>query len=152
AVANFERQRRIRRRVADEDSRRHGRDHTPGRGSATRARRRALYLEQLRRKNRQIVAPIEPRVRPLALDEHRLEAVFLQELHRAPRGVDQEVLFRRAEPQEVEAAFGGGIVQRGEVLFLPRLTERRSRWRGRGAARAADDPGAENADIRKLLQ
>src|SRR5262245_40886166 len=79
-----------------------------------RAGRRSLRLEQLRREHRQIVAPIEPGVRPLTLDEHRFEAVFLQELHRASRGVDQEVLFSRAEPQEVEAAFGGGIVQRGE--------------------------------------
>src|SRR4029453_10904984 len=110
-----------------------------------RAGRRSLRLEQLRCEHRQIVAPIEPGVRPLALDEHRLEARFLQELHRAPRGVDEEVLFPRAEPQEVEAAFGGGIVQRGEILFFPRLTERRRRRRWRGAARAAGDPGAEHA-------
>src|SRR5262245_39301269 len=129
-----------------------GMSHSRGLNLLARAGRRSLRLEQLRCEHRQIVAPIEPGVGPLALDEHRLEAVFLQELHRAPRGVDQEVLFARAEPQEVEAAFGGGIVQRGKILFFPRFTERRGRRRWRGAARPADDPGAEHADVCKLLK
>ena len=42
---------------------------------------------------------------------------------------DQEVVFAGAEPEEVEAAFGGGVVERGQVLLLPASSERMRRGR-----------------------
>src|SRR5436190_11589079 len=103
------------------------------------ARRRSLGLEQLRRECRKIIAPVQPRVSAFALEKDRLESVLLQELHRAPRRRDQTVVFAGAEPEEVEPSFVGGIIERRQILFLPRFSERCVVGRRRRAAPAADD-------------
>src|SRR5262245_24337771 len=112
-------------------------------------RRLARRLEQLRRELREVVAPVQPRVPAFALEEHRREAVFLEEVHRVRRRRDQPVFLAGAEPEEAQAAPGGGVVERREVRFLPRLAEGRRRRRGRrrarggAAAATAEDPRAE---------
>src|SRR5205814_9789842 len=96
--------------------------------------------------------PVQPSVSAFALDQYRREAVLLQELHRAPRRRDQAIVFAGAEPQEAEAALVDGVVEGGQVLFLPSLSKRRALRRCRRPSSAADDPGAEDADVRELLE
>src|SRR3954470_24909023 len=86
--------------------------------SSSGARRGPLRLEQLRRERGQIIAPVQPRVRAFALEEDRLEAVRLQQLHRVPRGGDQPVVFAGAEPEQAQTLFRRRVVERGEILPL----------------------------------
>jgi len=81
-----------------------------------------------------------------------LKPCFFKQLHRAPRRRDQAVVLAGAEPEEVETALGGGVVERGEVLRFPRFTKWCVRRRRRRAASAADDSGAEDADVRELFE
>src|SRR5437762_8667567 len=124
------------------------------RSSTARGRTLAIRsLEQLRREFREVVAPVQPRVRALALDEHGIEAVLLQQRHRILCRRDQPVVFAGAEPEEVEAFFERGVVERGDVALLPRVGgRRRRRDGGRRAAAAVDDARAEHADVRELLE
>ncbi len=57
-------------------------------------------LEQLRRKLVQIIAPIEPGARTLALLEYRVEAVLLQDIDGGSRARDQAVVDAGAQPDE----------------------------------------------------
>src|SRR4051812_44412301 len=106
-----------------------------------RRRRRSVRLEQLRREYRQIIAPVEPRVRACALDEYGFEAVFLEQLHGASRRRDQAIVLAGAEPEKIEPALVPGIVERRQVLLLPCFSERCRRLGRRGATATADDPG-----------
>src|SRR5688572_6933295 len=49
----------------------------------------------------QVVAPDDPRVASLRLRVDRVEPVGPEHLHRAPRGLEQEVLLPGREPEEL---------------------------------------------------
>src|ERR1017187_5626303 len=98
--------------------------------------------------------------------EHRVEAVLLEHVHRGPRGGNQPVVFPGTEPQQLYTFFQSGVVQFGHMLLLPcrrsgsnRRGGRRRRsstWSGgrrpTASAKGADQSGAENADVGKLIQ
>ena len=84
--------------------------------------RRAVWLlEQLRREDVEVVAPVDPRVPTGALLKDHIETMLLEHVDRSSRRRDKTIVFPGAEPHQLEALLEHRIIKRCKIAVLPTI-------------------------------
>jgi len=84
--------------------------------------RRAVWLlEQLRREDVEVVAPVDPCVPAGALLKDHIETMLLEHVDRSSRCRDKTIVFPGTEPHQFEALLERRIIKRCKIAVFPTI-------------------------------